>query len=218
MLKKSLLTLALAAAAAAQAQPLANQPAPAQAPAQQAPQASTPAKKELAARILKAQQTGIENMARGLVEQPASELLGMAGQALPTRIAKDKQDAVAKDIQSDAQKYIDDTVPVVQKRALALAPTTIGTLLEERFSEDELRQIAQIMESPVFGKFQSMAPELQRALVERVVADTRPTVEPRVRALEASIGKRLGVSPPPGADTGAPAGKAPAGKAPAKKQ
>lgn len=198
MLKKTLITLSLLAAFAAQAQTAAP---------------SSPAKKELVARILKVQQPAIEGMARALVEQPAAELMGSAAQALPTRVAKDKQDAVAKDIQGDIQKYLDDAVPMVQRRAVALAPTTVGTLLEERFTEDELKQIAVTLENPTFVKFQRMGDDMQKTLGEKLIADTRPSIEPKVRALEQAIGQRLGVGP----NQQQGAAPAPARKASAKK-
>jgi hypothetical protein len=187
MLKKSLFALAvLVAATTVQAQ-------------------STPAKKELVARILKAQQPGIEATARSLVEQPAVELMGNAANALPGRVAKDKQEAVAKEIQGDIKKYVDDAFPLVRDRALKLAPGTIGTLLEEKFTEDELKQVASIMESPVYNKFQRMGDDMQKVLIDKVVADTRGTIEPKVRSLEQTVAKRLGVtSAPPGAAGAAP--------------
>src|SRR6266568_4984194 len=147
MFKKSLIVIALVVAGAASAQT-----------------PSSPAKKELVARILKQQQPGIEAMARGLVEQPAAELMGNAANALPARVAKDKQDAVAKEIQADVQKYLDDAVPMVQARAVKLAPGTIGALLEEKFTEDELKQVVAIIESPVYAKFQHMGEDMQKVL------------------------------------------------------
>lgn len=172
------------------------------------PAASSPAKKELVARILKAQQPGIEAMARGLVEQPAMELLRNAGNALPSRVPKERQEAVAKEIQGDVQKYMADMVPVVQARAVKLAPATIGPLLEEQFTEDELKQVLALLESPVFAKYQRMGEEMQRALAQKLIPDMRPTVEPRVRALEETVGKRLGVTAPP-ASGAAPKAAAP---------
>lgn len=207
MLKKIVITLSiLLAAVAAQAQA----PAPAPAP-------SSPAKKELVARILKLQQPGIENMARSLVEQPAAELMGNAANVLPSRIAKDKQDAVAKEIQADVQKYLDEAVPLVQGRAVKLAPTTIGTLLEERFTEDELKQVVAIIESPVYVKFQKMGEEMQQHLVEKLVTDTRPSIEPKVRGLEQTIAKRLGVAPPQASRGAAPRAPAKPAAKPASK-
>jgi len=197
MLGKTFLTLSLLAAFAAQAQ---TTGAP----------ASSPAKKELVARILKAQQPAIEALARGLVERPALEIMGSAAQALPARVAKDKQEQVAKDIQGDIQKYVDDAVPVVQKRAVALSPSTIGAVLEDKFSEDELKQIATSLENPALVKYQSTVPVMQQALGEKLVAETRPQIEPKVHALEDQVGKRLGITPQA---AGGPAAPAPAGKA-----
>lgn len=197
MLKKSLIVLALGAAALS---------AQAQAPAGSA------AKKEYIARIIKQQQPGIEGMARSLAEQPAMELMGNAGNALPLRVPKDKQEAVAKEIHGDVQKYLDETVPLVRASAVKLAPATIGSVLEAKFSEDELKQLATMLESPVYSKFQGLGEEMQKALADKVVTETRASVEPKVRVLEQTVGKRLGMTQSPAA---APqAGTAP--RAPAK--
>jgi hypothetical protein len=207
MLKKSIITLSLVTAFAANAQQ-ASAPTTA---------ASTPAKKELVARILKVQQPGIEAMARRLVEAPAAELMGSAGAALAQRIPKEKQEAVAKEIQGDIHKYLEDAVPVVQKRAVALAPSTVGAMLEERFTEDELKQIATMLEAPAFAKFQRMGDDMQQALGEKLVADTRSAIEPKVRNLEQSVAKRLGVTPSAPAPAAAASNGGSNAKPPAKK-
>lgn len=201
MFQKTLFIAALAAAACT-----------VQAQTTPAPASGSAAKHEYVARILKVQQPGIELLARNLVEQPALEMLDRAGAALPQRVPADKREAVARDIQADARKYVEETTPLVRDRALKLAPSTVGALLEEKFTEDELKQIATMMENPAFAKFQAMGGDMQRALVEKLVVDTRPVVEPHVRALEDSIAKRLGVTGNAGAAPKAPA------KAPAKKK
>jgi uncharacterized protein len=100
----------------------------------------------------------------------------------------------------------------VRDRAIKLAPGTIGTMLEERFTEDELKQIVGIIESPVYGKFQHMGDEMQRALIEKVVTDTRTIIEPKVRVLEQTVAKRLGVTSAPGAAPAAKPAAKPASK------
>src|SRR5262245_43019864 len=155
---------------------------------------STPAKKELVARILKGQQPGMEALARNLVEQPALEMLDRAGAALPQRVPADKREAVGREIQADVKKFVDDTVPLVRDRAIKLAPGTIGAMLEEKFTEAELKEIAAMMESPTFAKFQALGGDLQRALVEKLVTDTKPQVEPKLRGLEETVAKRLGIN------------------------
>src|SRR3954453_231713 len=135
-MKKSLLdAFALAALATqAQAQAPAASAAAAEAPA---PAPGSPAKKALVAKVLALQQPGIEAMARQMTEQPVVPMLQQAGAVIQQRVPPERRDAVAKDIQADARKYVDETTPLVRAAAVKLAPTTIGVLLEERFTEDE---------------------------------------------------------------------------------
>ena len=157
---------------------------------------STPAKKALVARILKVQQPGIEGLSRSMAERPAIALMDRAGPALTERVAADKRDAVAKEIQADVKKYLDEAVPLVTSRAVKLAPTTIGPLLEEKFTEDELKQVAAFLESPAINKFQQLSGDMQKVLAEKLLADTRGVIDPKVVALEQSVSKRLGIVAP----------------------
>ena len=156
---------------------------------------SSPAKKALVARILKAQQPGIESMGRNMAERPAVALLDRAGAVLQEKVAADKRDAVGKDIQADVRKYLEEAAPLVANRAVRLAPTTVGPFLEETFTEEELKQIAGFLESPAFNKYQQATGEMQKLLLEKVVADTRGSVEPKLVALEQTVSKRLGIAP-----------------------
>ena len=151
------------------------------------------AKKELVAKVLQLQQPAIETVARALTERPAAMMMQQAGLALQTRVAPDKREAIAKEIQADLKKYVDDAVPLVRQRALKLAPTTIGAVLEEKFSEEELTQLIAIIESPVNRKFLQLGGEMQKALGDKLVAEMQATIDPKVKALEQSITKRLGL-------------------------
>ena len=180
---------------------------------------SSPAKKELVGRILKIQQAGIESMARDLTKQPANELMASAIEYVQTQVPADKREALGRGLQQDADKYMNETYPLVRDHALKLAPATVGTLLEEKFSEEELKQVVAMMESPVYVKFQSLGGDMQRVLVAKLIPDVKPQVTPRLRALDEAIAKRLGVQSALGQGGGAaaPAAKAPAAKQPAKK-
>jgi len=180
-------TLLLAAALAAAA-PLAGA---------QSASPSSPAKKELVQKILSLQQPAIEAMARQLVEAPAARLLQQAGPVLQQRVPADKREAVAQSIQADVKKYAEEAVPIVRERAIKLGPSTIGALLEDKFSDDELKQLVALLESPVNKKFQTLAGDMQRSLGEKLVAETRAAIEPRMQALQESIGRRLGATPRP---------------------
>lgn len=172
------------------------------------------AKNELVVKILQLQRGAIEGIATVLAQQPAQQMMQGASLALQSRVAPDKREAVAKEIQADLKKYVEDVVPLLREKAVKMAPTTIGALLEEKFTEDELRQLIAIMESPVNKKFSQMNGELQKSLGEKLVADSRSVVEPKLKALEATIAKRLGITPAP-APGPAGSGAAPAPAKPA---
>lgn len=170
--------------------------AQAQASAASAPAASSsPAKKELVARVLQLQQPGLEAMSRAMLQQPVGQLMQGAGQALQ-QVPAEKREATAKAIEGEIKKFVDETAPLMRDRAIKLAPSTIGAILEERFSEDELRQLAAWLDSPVNKKYGQLGPEMQRALAEKLVADTRGTVETRLKTLEQTVAKQLGLDAP----------------------
>jgi hypothetical protein len=195
-MKKFVVTALLASAAIAHAQ---NTAAPASS-------SSSPAKKELIQKLMVLQQPGIENVARGLVEQPAAAMIQAAGRALQ-QVPADKREATGKSIEADVKKYVEETNPMVRERAIKLAPSTIGAALEDKLTEDELKQLIAWLESPVRKKYEQIVPEVQKNFTEKLVAESRPSVEPKLQALEAKVRASLGV-PPAAAASGASAPKA----------
>lgn len=170
---------------------------------------STPAKKELVAKVLLLQQPALEQMARAIAAQPAQMLMQNASQLLQQRIPPDKRQAVAQEIQADVNKYVEETVPFLRERAIALAPSTIGVILDERLTEDELRQVIAISESAVFRKFQALNGEMLKGLNEKLAPEVKVTIESKLRELDRSVAARLGIQAAAKAPANAPV-KAPA--------
>lgn len=148
-------------------------------------------KKALIAKILLLQQPNLENMARGMIEQPAAQLMQQVGMAVRQRVPEDKRDELGRELQADVKKYIDETLPIVRERAIKLAPSTVGAVLEDKFSVDELKQIIALLESPLNRKYQEAGAEMQRAITEKLVAESRAAVQPKIQALEQSVAKRM---------------------------
>jgi hypothetical protein len=153
-------------------------------------------KKELITKLLQLQQAAIENVGRAIALQTSQQVLQAAGQVIP-RLAADKREAAGKEAQADVKKFYDEVEPILRKRASELAPATLAPIYEERYSEDELKVVIAWLESPVSKKFQQVGAEVDNALVQKVVSDTRGTIEPRLKALDASVAQRLGVKPSP---------------------
>ena len=169
-------------------------------------QAATPAdaqKRALVARVLELQQPGIENAARLLTEQPAVQMLQQAVMAVQQRVPAERREAVARELQAEARRYAEETVPLVRQAATRLAPLTIGSVLEARFTSEELRQLIAALDAPAYRKFQQLGGDMQRALGEQLVAETRGTLEPRLRALQQTMAERINAAaaPAPAAPT-----------------
>ncbi len=154
-------------------------------------------KKELAGRIVQLQMPGIISIAQGLVERPAALMLQDAGQAMQKRIAVDKREAASKRVQDSVKKYVDEAGPLVKARAIKLAPSVLGAELEAKFSEEELTQLIAWMESPVSRKFQQTMPQIQDAFMQKLVAESRPLIDPKLMTLEQEIRDTLGLPAAP---------------------
>lgn len=155
-------------------------------------------KKELVARVLQLQQQGIENVGGMIAGQTSQQMLQAAGQALQ-RVAADKRDAIGRQIQDDVKSFYGEIEPILKKRASELGASVLGAAYEEKFSEDELKQLIAWLESPVSRKFAQFDAQQGNVLAEQLIADTRPAIEPKLKTLEATVSKRLGLPAAPAA-------------------
>lgn len=194
-------------AALALALPGARAQAPASAPAAAVP--SSPAKKELVQKILQFQQPELENAARSLVERPAQAMLQQAAMAAQS-LSPEKREQAGRTIDADAKKYAEEAYPLVRERAIRVAPSTVGAALDEKMTEDELRQLHAWLTGPVNRKYQTIVPELREAFLRKLLQESTPILEPRAQALDGKIRAALGA--PPAAAPGNGAASLPAAR------
>ena len=60
-------------------------------------------------------------------------------------------------------------------------------------SEAELKQVLATLESPIWRKYQGLGDDMMRALGEKLGPEVKDGVEPRLRALDQTMSKRLGL-------------------------
>ncbi len=168
-------------------------------------QAQVGAKKELVSRVLQLQQASIEGLARSIVERPAVQMMQAAAATLQAQVPPDRREAVAKSIDADIRKFVEESTPVLAERAVKIAPAVYGAQLEEKFSEDELRQLVAWLESPVNRKFQQQLPELQNSFTQKLVAEAGPLLDPKLQALQRKLQATLSAAPPAAASAPKPA-------------
>ncbi|HZW23291.1 DUF2059 domain-containing protein, partial [Noviherbaspirillum sp.] len=122
---------------------------------------------------------------------PVTDAVGQARAVIQGRVPTERRDAAMRDVAAEAKKFLDENSPVVRASAQKLVPTTVAPMLAEQFTEDELRQIIAILESPVKKKFEALVPDMQKALGEKVAADSRPTIDPKLNQFRERISARL---------------------------
>lgn len=168
----------------------------------------SPAKKALIDKIVALQQQALaENLAASIVQGPLPQLMN-GGRAALQQVPADKREATAKAMDAELKKFIDENVPYLKDKVSKAVPTTASALLDERFNEDELKQIVAWAESPVSQKFGLASVELQKAVAQKVMAEAGPTLEGRLKTLQTNLAKQLGIQPPP-ATASKPAASAP---------
>lgn len=146
-------------------------------------------KRDQILRLPIAQKASLEGLATGLTQDPARQLMGQFVQPAIGLVPPEKREATGKQIDAELQKYVETATPLVKASAVKVGPAAVTSVLEDKFTEDELKQLVTMLESPVLKKYQGIIPELQKTLFEKVTADASPQVDPKLQALQENIRK-----------------------------
>ncbi|MGH8819844.1 MAG: DUF2059 domain-containing protein [Rhodoferax sp.] len=160
-------------------------------------------KAALVKQFIQLQRPEVEAIARSLVEQSSAPIAQAGTQYLQTQVPPEKRAAAAKAADAVLKNYFDSAYPIVRNKAVQIAPAALGPILQQNFSEDELRQLVAWINSPLAKKYADVTPKMQKALGEMLVAQTRETIEPKLNQVGPAVAKALG-APPPAAPAEAP--------------
>ena len=179
---KKLLTLLVMAGYALAAPALAQAPDP---------------KLEWATKVVTLQQgPELERLVAQLSSSATQDLIANWEPRLKTNVPKAKQAKATEELNIELQKYSDDVSKIIGSRVGKVSTETLVPAYMERFSLEELKQIATFFESPVIKKYQLAAPELGNMFVEKLVTSVRPDVASRAKIFDESASKIVGSAPP----------------------
>lgn len=163
---------------------------------------------ELATKVVALQQgPELDRLVQQLSGGATQELIASWGPKLEASVPKSKQQKASDDLNAELKKYSDDTSQLIGKQVSKVSADTLVPAYAEKFSLDELKQIAAFFESPAIKKYQSTAPELGNIFVQKLIEASRPDVVARAKQFDEVAVKIVGSAPAP----------ATPGKAPAKK-
>lgn len=133
----------------------------------------------------------MDSVALAMLQKPIADALGQARVVLQSQVPAERREAALKDINAEAARTFDEEAPLVRASARKAIDGELAPLLAQRFSEDELKQLAAILESPLLAKFEALNPEMRKTVGESVAKANGAQVNARLTELQNKIGLRL---------------------------
>lgn len=133
----------------------------------------------------------MDSVALAMLQKPIADAVGQARVVAQSQVPAERRDAALKDIDAEAVKAFNEEAPLVRASARKAVDSEVAPLLAQRFSEDELKQLATILESPVLAKFEALTPELKKTVGQSVAKANGAQVNARLTELQNKIGLRL---------------------------
>lgn len=164
-------------------------------------QAQTPdPKTEWATKVVALQQgPELERLVAQLAGSTTQELVANWGPKLEANVPKARQQKASDELNAELKKYSDDTNALITKQVKKVSADVLVPAYTDRFTLDELKQIATFFESPAIKKYQANAPELGNLFVQKLVDATRADVQARAKLFDDAALKI--VTPTPAAET-----------------
>ena len=163
---------------------------------------------ELATKVVALQQgPELDRLVQQLSGGATQELIASWGPRLEASVPKAKQQKASEDLNVELKKYSEDTSKLIGRQVGKVSADTLVPAYAERFSLEELKQIAAFFESPAIKKYQSAAPELGNIFVQKLIEASRPEVVARAKQFDEVAVKIVGSAPAPAASGKAPVKK-----------
>ncbi len=168
-------------------------------------------KLEWATKVVALQQgPELERLVDQLADSTTQELLQNWSPKLEATVPADKQQRVKEQLNVELKKYFDDVSAAIGAKVNKVSSEALVPAYMEKFTLEELKQVAAFFESPAIKKYQAVTPELGNAFLAKLVDATRAEVVARGKQFDDVAAKILG-------STDAKPAPAAKGKAPVKK-
>ncbi len=169
-------------------------------------------KTEWAAKVVALQQgPELDRLVAQLTDSSVQDLVANWAPKIEANVPKASQVKATEEMNAELKKYAEDTQKVIGSKVGGVGTNTMVAEYANRFTLEELKQIAGFFEAPAIKKYQAQAPELGSVFVQKLLDAARPDVSARAAKFNEAATKIVGTSP------AAPATGSGNGKAPAKK-
>ncbi len=174
---------------------------------------TTDPKLEWATKVVTLQQgPELNRLVDQLANSTAQDLLQKWGPKLQTDVPKAKQAQVTEELNAELQKYSIEVSQLIGSRVDKVSADALIPAYMEKFTLEELKQIALFFESPAIKKYQTSAPELGNIFIQRLIEAARTDVSTRAAKFDETAAKIIGTNTAPKSIPAPPVNSKPAAK------
>lgn len=143
-----------------------------------------------------------------LANSTAQDLLQKWGPKLQASVPKARQRQVTEELNTELKKYSNEVAQLIGSKVGKVSADALVPAYMEKFTLEELQQIAVFFESPAIKKYQALAPELGAVFIQRLIEAARTDVSARATQFDDTAAKIMGTSAAPApSGNGKPAAK-----------
>ena len=147
-----------------------------------------------------------------LANSTAQDLLQKWGPRLQTSVSRSRQPQVTEELNAELKKYSGEVAQLIGGKVSKVSADALIPSYMDKFTLEELQQIAMFFESPAIKKYQASAPELGNIFIQRLVEASRGDVSARAAQFDETATKIIGAGTAPKAAPALPANSKPAAK------
>lgn len=152
-------------------------------------------KTEWATKVVKLQQgPELDRLVTQLAGSTTQELIANWGPKLEANVPKANQQKTSEALNAELKKYSEDATQLIGKQVNQVSTDVLVPAYAERFTVEELKQIAAFFESPAIKKYQAASPELGNAFIQKLIDASRADVLARAKLFDDAALKIVGTT------------------------
>lgn len=152
-------------------------------------------KLEWATKVVALQQTDLDGLVAQLVGTAAQDLVAGWSPQFDASVPKARQAKATEEFNAELSKFATDTNKIITGKVGQVNSEALVPAYMERFSLEELKQLAAFFDSPVIKKYKLATPELVDVFLKKLVASTQPEVQARAKQFDTAASKIVGPAP-----------------------
>jgi len=130
-----------------------------------------------------------------LVSSAAQDLAAAWTPRFDANVPKTRQEKATEEFNAELTKFAADASQSISAKVAQASSEALVPAYVERFTLEELKQLAAFFESPVIKKYKVATPELAAVFVKKLVVLSQADIQSRAKQFDAVAAKIVGPAP-----------------------